>query len=141
MKNIIRNFYLYIRQIIYGIFRHIDTFIYCLLFNKCGKNVIFDLGVKIYTPQNISIGDNVTFNQGVILQATQKGLIEIGNNCVFSYNSMLLTASRIIKNKTITKEHVYGIVVAVVGKADAGLDDQNNKIYKNLRIGWPRWIK
>lgn len=40
----------------------------------------------------------------------------------------------------IAREKVLGIVVAVVGKADAALEN-GKMVYTNLRIGWPRWIK
>lgn len=41
----------------------------------------------------------------------------------------------------INRSYMLGIVVAVVGKADAVLNDQGRIVYTNLRIGWPRWIK
>ena len=41
----------------------------------------------------------------------------------------------------IDRSKILGIVVAVVGKADAILNDAGSLVYTNLRIGWPRWIK
>ena len=41
----------------------------------------------------------------------------------------------------ISRGYILGIVVAVVGKADAMLNDQSSIVYTNLRIEWPRWIK
>ena len=41
----------------------------------------------------------------------------------------------------VSRELVRGIVVAVVGTADATLDEYGQVIYTNLKIGLPRWIK
>ena len=41
----------------------------------------------------------------------------------------------------VTRDLIAGIVVAVIGTADATLNEGDEVVYTNLRIGWPRWIK
>ncbi len=41
----------------------------------------------------------------------------------------------------ITRDLISGIVVAVIGTADATLNEADEVVYTNLRIGCPRWIK
>jgi len=41
----------------------------------------------------------------------------------------------------VTRDLISGIVVAVIGTADATLDESDSVVYTNLRIGCPRWIK
>ncbi len=59
---------------------------------SCGVNPIIDVMVNIYNPQNISLGDEVTLNAGVKLQASLNAKIDLGDGVVVSYNSMILTA-------------------------------------------------
>ena len=101
-----------------------------------------DSGEFVYTPQPIGdeyikegtyYGEFSYYKKQQVITLKDNEYFICGDNRGFSSDSRSFGP--------VTKEHVYGIVVAVVGKADAGLDDQNNKIYKNLRIGWPRWIK
>ncbi len=107
MKKIFSFLILCIIKAIRGMGRRVNTNVYRLLLSECGNLVSFDKGVKIYYPQNIIIGNDVCFNYGVILQATPKGKIKIGNHCTFSYNAMVITAERMINNGIIINEHKY----------------------------------
>ena len=40
-----------------------------------GKELSFDLDVKIYNPQNIKIGNNCNINSGVLLQSCEKSVM------------------------------------------------------------------
>ena len=112
MKNLIRRLFFLISLARRGLSRRVSTFVYRFLFSFCGNNVIIDAGVKIYNPQKISVGNDVRFNQGVVLQATPEGPIEIGSHCVFSYNAMLLTAGIFVHEGRIGRDHKYsGITV------------------------------
>ena len=112
MKNLIRALFYLTSRIRRGLSRRVSTSIYRFLFSRCGAHVIVDAGVKVYTPNKIAVGDNVLFNQGMVLQATPEGPIEIGSHCVFSYNAMLLTTGRVTTNGMIAKAHKYsGITI------------------------------
>jgi acetyltransferase-like isoleucine patch superfamily enzyme len=58
-------------------------------FKHLGKDVVFESGVKIFHPENISIGDNVYIGHNTILKGYYKNemIIEsgtwIGQNCFF----------------------------------------------------------
>lgn len=41
----------------------------------------------------------------------------------------------------VSFDQIEGLVVAVVGSCDATVDNSGAITYKNLKIGWPRWIK
>ena len=86
---------------------------YAFIVGKCGKNLICDCGCRMHYPKQIFIKNNVCINRGVILQGTPFSKIFIGNNVVFSYSSMVLTAS-LCPNELIMhgeRTHVYKDVV------------------------------
>ena len=78
-------------RILAGISRRYSKIIWGLRLKEIGKNTFFDLGVKIYNPQNITIGYDCVINSGVILQSCEHSHIVLGNNVTISYNSILLT--------------------------------------------------
>lgn len=49
-------------------------------FNKLGKAVVFERGVYVFHPENISIGDNVYIGHNTFLKAYCKNSIVIGND-------------------------------------------------------------
>lgn len=74
-----------------GISRRLTNLIWKIRLKDVGRNTFFDTGVKIYNPQNITIGESCTVNFGVIFQSCGQGKIFVGNNVIISYNSLLLT--------------------------------------------------
>ena len=50
------------------------------LIKSCGENVIIEDGVRIFHPENISIGDNVYIGHDTILKGYYKSDIVIGSN-------------------------------------------------------------
>lgn len=54
-------------------------------------NYTYLQGVNIVNPVNVSIGNNCSFGGKVQLQAYDK--IEIGDNCMFAYGAVLVTAT------------------------------------------------
>jgi acetyltransferase-like isoleucine patch superfamily enzyme len=81
----------YVFRLIESIERRYARLIWMLRLKEVGKNTFFDAGVKIFNPQNISLGMNCTINTGVILQSCEHGKIKLGDNVTISYNSLLLT--------------------------------------------------
>jgi acetyltransferase-like isoleucine patch superfamily enzyme len=49
-------------------------------FSSLGKNVVFEKGVMVFNPQNISIGENVYLGHYTILKGYHKNKLAIGNN-------------------------------------------------------------
>jgi acetyltransferase-like isoleucine patch superfamily enzyme len=92
-------------RILNGINRRFLKLIWRLRLKSVGNNTIFDRGVKIYNPQNISIGRQCVINNGVILQSCEEGQIIIGNNVTISYNAILLTCGLELDNYQNNKVH------------------------------------
>lgn len=61
-------------------------------FGKCGYGLQIYGSPKISFPDKIVIGNNVSLNDGSVLNATMSH-IEIGNNCTISSNAQILAAS------------------------------------------------
>ncbi len=120
-----------------------------------GKQSCFDVGVKIIKPENIKIaskfsigsldfltadggeieiGDEVSLNRNVHLNASISGKITIGNGCLIGPNVVMRTSNHIYLNieKPIRKQgHTSG---------DINLEDDvwigsNVVILSNVRIG------
>ena len=65
---------------------------------KIGKNFSMGVCCKIYaqdTLSKISIGDSVSFNDNVMVNADNGGKIIIGNGCIFGPNSVLRASNHI----------------------------------------------
>ena len=78
-------------RIINGIKIRFRRIKYSVLFKKCGKNLRIDDGVIITYPETVSVGNNVTINKRALIQCHPSVSIQIGNNVVMSYDSMILT--------------------------------------------------
>ncbi|OGD93680.1 hypothetical protein A2697_01690 [Candidatus Curtissbacteria bacterium RIFCSPHIGHO2_01_FULL_41_44] len=65
-----------------GKFQHKD-------FKKIGKNVVFEKGVLVFHPENITIGDNVYIGHNAIIKGYYKNEMIIGNNCWIGQNAFL----------------------------------------------------
>lgn len=63
-----------------------------------GENSRINLGVQINNPQNMKIGDNTYINGGVF-SIGENSKINIGNDCLISYNVHFRTASHHYENK------------------------------------------
>ena len=84
--------YLLIDRIITSLRRRVRCKCYSCLFASCGTGLIIDRGTLITCPKSIRIGRDVMINYGVIIQGTDSGFsIEVGDNVVLSYRSMILT--------------------------------------------------
>ncbi len=58
-------------------------------FSKLGKNVIFEDGVKVFSPETIEIGDNVYFGHHTQIKGHPAGKMKIGNNCWIGPNCFI----------------------------------------------------
>lgn len=78
-----------------------------LFIGEIGTNVRFYGKIKFIKPYNISIGDDCTFNEGVILNATTE--IFIGNNVSISSGVTILTAGLLYEQ--YPKKHFFREVI------------------------------
>lgn len=58
-------------------------------FKKIGKNVILEKGIKVFHPENISIGDNVYIGHNAIIKGYYINEMKIGNNSWIGQNVFL----------------------------------------------------
>lgn len=58
-------------------------------FKRIGKDVIFERGVLVFHPENISIGNNVYVGHNAMLKGYYKNEMEIGNNTWIGQGSFL----------------------------------------------------
>jgi len=66
--------------------------LYCkLALKSMGKGCSISDRVALFCPENISLGDKVILNDGVILQSCEDTAVEICDNVVLSYDAMILT--------------------------------------------------
>lgn len=64
---------------------------YKSLLEECGSNLRVYGYANIKNPQNIKVGNNVSFNDGIYLNGFSK--ISIGNNVALSANCMIISTS------------------------------------------------
>ncbi len=58
------------------------------LFKTCGKGVVFGRGMTIRNPRNIEIGNEVVFDENVLLDG-KGGRLRIGDRCIIARNTTL----------------------------------------------------
>lgn len=110
--------YLLINRIVASLRRRIRCKCYTYLFASCGTGLVIDRGVLITYPNSIKVGRRVRINYGVIVQGWGNSFIEIGDNVVLSYRSMILTRGFNVIN----------------GMPQSGHADANIKIGSNVWI-------
>ena len=76
---------------------------YKYLFNSAGKNISIWGNINLKNPQNIKIGNNVSFNDGCYVNGY--GGIEIGDNVAISANAIIVSTSLDI-NMLREKKHI-----------------------------------
>jgi acetyltransferase-like isoleucine patch superfamily enzyme len=55
-------------------------------------------GLKIYSPEYVSIGERCQFSDGVIICATADGPITIGNDVIFGFRSAIVSGNRLFES-------------------------------------------
>lgn len=58
-------------------------------FKKIGKNIIFEKGVLVFHPENISLGSNVYIGHNAIIKGYYKNEMTVGDNCWIGQNVFL----------------------------------------------------
>ena len=94
-----------IKSLVVSLLRRLNTFYLKSILGSCGKSSCFDLGVHIYNPRYITVGDSCTINQGVIIQSCESEKIFIGNHVTLSYRCMILTGGLELSSKLGEKSH------------------------------------
>jgi maltose O-acetyltransferase len=61
------------------------------MLDKIGEESTISTGCKIYYPQGISLGNNVMITESITLDG--KGTIEIGDDSIIGFESILLTST------------------------------------------------
>ena len=92
-----------------GLFRRFKRFNVIKLLKKHGNNFICDNNVYVYGGENITLGDNVVLNKGVILQSCDGAKISIGNNVTLSYDVKLLTGNLNFIENDISEKRGHNI--------------------------------
>jgi acetyltransferase-like isoleucine patch superfamily enzyme len=64
-------------------------------FARLGKNVIFEDGAKVFSPETIEIGDNVYFGHNTQIKGHPAGKMKIGNNCWIGPNCFIQSPGHI----------------------------------------------
>jgi acetyltransferase-like isoleucine patch superfamily enzyme len=64
-------------------------------FRALGRNVIFEPGVLVFHPENISIGDNVYVGHQAILKGYHENLMEIGSDTWIGQQAFLHSAGNL----------------------------------------------
>jgi maltose O-acetyltransferase len=70
-----------------------------------GENIVCDQNVVIYGGENISLGNRVVLNRGVILQSCDGSFIKIGNNVTLSYDTKIITGN--LSVESLIKENIH----------------------------------
>lgn len=86
-------------------------------FGKVGINIIIEMGVRVFHPKNIELGDNVYIGHDAYLKAYHKNKMIIGNNVWVGQNAFLHSGGGIVIEdgvgigpdvKILTLNHVEG---------------------------------
>lgn len=70
-------------------------------FKRIGKNVIFEVGVKVFHPENIEIGNNVYIGHNTVLKGYYKNEMVIGDHTWIGQNCFLHSAGGIEIGKAV----------------------------------------
>ena len=106
-------------------------------FKKIGKNVTFAEMVKITNPQNVSIGDDVRFYYGVVVEAGAE--ITIGSNTHFAPYGILYGPLEVGSNCGIAGHVVFAAVGHGYSKVDIPMVKQPT-VGKKIIIEDNVWI-
>ena len=104
---------------------------YRLILKKVGNRCGIGKNVMIFGPENITFGDNVSLNENVILQSCPGAVIELGNQVVLSYGTMILTGHLDFTGGTNFEKHVSSSVVI----EDGAVINSRSIIFPGVTIG------
>lgn len=122
MKNFIHDLVHFILNHIIGHipFWHVRKFFYLLAGMKIGKNSIILMGLYVYDPWRIVIGNNVYINENCFLDG--RGGIEINDNASISLHTKVITGTHISSSddfkytskKVIIGENVWTGIASII---------------------------
>ncbi|MFC1636035.1 acyltransferase [Planctomycetota bacterium] len=78
---------------------------YSRVLKSMGKGCVICDGVFFFGHENISMGNNVIVNEGVIVQSSEGVEIKIGDHVSLSYRAQLITGGHPINKHGIDHEH------------------------------------
>ncbi len=94
-----------------GLRRRLRTFYYSRVMKSMGKGCAICDSVLIVNAHDISLGNNVVVNNGVVLQACEGAIISIGSHVVLSYGAMIVTGGIDLKDRICRSRHKTAPVV------------------------------
>lgn len=89
----VKKIFRFSRRIFNGVYRRFYKYFVKIQLKQTGVQLICDINVLVYGGENITIGNNVVLNRGVLLQSCEGATIKIGNNVTLSYDVKLLTGN------------------------------------------------
>lgn len=112
-----------------GLCRRLRTFYYSRVLKSMGKGCQICSKVLIRSPQNVSLGNDVTINEYVLLQASNKASITIYDNVSMAFGSKIITEQLDIPNNP--EQHLYKSVLI---KRDVVICT-NSVIFQGVQVG------
>ena len=98
-----------------GLARRARAIYYGLIFKRIGSGCQIMSGIIVKNPHDISIGNNVCLNEGVILHSCDGASITIEDNVVLSFGVMVLTGGLDLSKGHVSDQHVAAPVVVREG--------------------------
>lgn len=124
-----------INSIYYKIKKYLEKVRYISLlpkFSYIGDSIYLDSGIKIYQPENISIGEGTYIGQEVTLNAADK--ISFGENCGIASGSYFMTWNHAI-DKKVVELRATGKESAPISVGDGAWVGYNAIILPGVKIG------
>jgi len=100
-----------IERMLRGFRRRLFTMYYSSVLKSMGRDCQISDGVKIFGAENITIGDYVIVNEGVVIQSCDGAIITIGNRVGLSYGAYILTGGLDIEHGVAPHKHVSAPIV------------------------------
>ena len=95
-----------------GFRRRARNVYYGFLLRSLGKKSWIADGVRIFAPQNVSIGSNTFVNDDVIIQSCEGALVTIGDFVVLSYGVKILTGGLIMESRSFETHHTLDVTIS-----------------------------
>lgn len=109
--NVAQAILLIVERVLRGIRRRLRALYYSLVFKSMGEECQICSGVLVCGPENITLGNRVIANEGVVLQSCNGATITIGNRVGLSYGVNILTGGLDISRGIALHKHVSAPVV------------------------------
>jgi maltose O-acetyltransferase len=100
-----------IQRIKMGFLRRLRNFYYSRVLKSMGTGCQICDGVLVFGPEHISMANQVTLNEGVILQSCEEANISLGSHVVLSFGATILTGGIDLKNRSPKTKHTASAVV------------------------------